>query len=91
MFLAAITFCGHNLRNWWEWVPDMTVQRLETRLSLLLNLDGQAAETLTAVQSGKSRLPDHRMQQLQVLLYAMYHFCTSLNRSLQSCNWARCS
>lgn len=67
IFLGRLAFCGHNLGDWWGWGPEMTVQRLETRVSLLLNVDGPAAEMLTAVQSGKSRLPEHRMQQLQVL------------------------
>ena len=66
MFLATLSYCGHNLRHWWGWAPCKTVDCLDGRLPLLLNLDRTAAETLKATQGGcKRNPPESELQQLQ--------------------------
>lgn len=69
MFLAAVSFCGHNLRHLWGWTPKDTVDSLDPRLQVLLNLERTAADTLQAVQAGgKRKPPESEVQQLQVRL-----------------------
>ncbi len=69
MFLAALSFCGHNLGHWWGWTPEDTVDGLDHRPRVLLNLDRAAAETLKAVQGGSKRKPpESEVQQLQARL-----------------------
>ena len=57
IFLAALTYCGHNLGHRWGWAPCKSVDCLDGRLPLLLNPDRTAAETLKAVQGGCKRSP----------------------------------